>query len=68
MKRWIMGSVAEKVVHHSPVPVLVLREGKPLSVDPGRGEASSWHIVVPLDGSARALAAIAPAAQVSAAL
>ena len=68
MKRWIMGSVAEKVVHHSPVPVLVLREGKTLSVDPGPGEARPRRIVVPLDGSARALAAIAPAARVSAAL
>jgi nucleotide-binding universal stress UspA family protein len=68
MKRWIMGSVAEKVAHHSPVPVLVLREGKPLPVDLRPGAESPWRVLVPLDGSRRAQAAIVPAAQVSAAL
>jgi len=68
MKRWIMGSVAEKVAHHSPVPVLVLREGGPLPVDPHPDAGRPWHVLVPLDGSGRAQAAIAPAAQVSAAL
>jgi len=34
LTRWFVGSVAEKVVHHSPVPVLVLREGGPLPVGP----------------------------------
>ncbi len=68
MKRWIMGSVAEKVAHHSPVPVLVLREGGPLPVDPYPNAVRPWHVLVPLDGSGRAQAAIAPAAQLSAAL
>src|SRR5436305_8422167 len=27
LKRWLLGSVAEKVIRHSPIPVLVLREG-----------------------------------------
>ena len=68
MKRWIMGSVAEKVAHHSPVPVLVLREGGPLTFGPYPDEGSPWRVLVPLDGSRRAQAAIAPAAQLSAAL
>ena len=67
MKHWIMGSVAEKVAHHSPVPVLVLREGKPLLVD-HPAEKASLRALVPLDGSARAEAAIAPAAHLVAAL
>ena len=68
MKRWVMGSVAEKVAHHSPVPVLVLREGRPLRVDPRLDGESPWRVLVPLDGSRRAQVAIAPAALVSAAL
>ena len=68
LTRWFMGSVAEKVAHHSPVPVLVLREGGPLPVGPHPGAESPWRVLVPLDGSARAQAAIAPAAQLSAAL
>src|SRR5579885_3534581 len=48
--RWIMGSVAEKIARHSAVPVLILREGGPL------------RVLVPLDGSTRAKAAIEPAA------
>ena len=28
-KRWMLGSVAHKLVPHSPVPVLVLRDGGP---------------------------------------
>ncbi len=68
LTRWFMGSVAEKVAHHSPVPVLVLREGGSLPVGPHPYAESPWHVLVPLDGSARAQAAIAPAAQLIAAL
>ena len=32
MKRWVLGSVAERVAYHAPVPVLVLREGGPTLV------------------------------------
>jgi nucleotide-binding universal stress UspA family protein len=68
MMRWFMGSVAEKVAHHSLVPVLVLREGGPLPVGPHPDAESPWYVLVPLDGSARAQAAVTPAAQLSAAL
>lgn len=49
--RWIMGSVAEKVLHASPVPLLVVRPESD-----GRGEGALAipeykMILVPLDGS-----------------
>lgn len=68
MMRWFMGSVAEKVAYHSPVPVLVLREGGPQPVGTYPSIEGPWHVLVPLDGSARAQEAIAPAARLSAAL
>src|SRR5260221_9701771 len=30
--RWALGSVAHRIAHHSPVPVLVLREGRATSL------------------------------------
>lgn len=54
--RWALGSVAEHVARHATVPVLILREKRPLT------ELSQpLRILVPLDGSARARAALAPA-------
>lgn len=67
-KRWMLGSVAQKVARHSSVPVLVLREGAgvptnihPLGMRPVR-------VLVTLDGSALSESALAPAATLSAAL
>jgi len=64
-KRWMLGSVAQKVARHSPVPVLVLRQGDTtlhaLVTRPMR-------IMVPLDGSKLAETALEPAAQLCAAL
>ncbi|HZU66340.1 MAG TPA: universal stress protein [Ktedonobacteraceae bacterium] len=68
MTRWIMGSVAEKVSHASPVPVLILREGKPPLAGLHPDGSGSLKALVPLDGSAHAEAAIAPAAQLIAGL
>ena len=51
LTRWLMGSVAEKVAHHSPMPVLVLREGGTLPVSSHPDAGSSWRVLVPLDGS-----------------
>jgi nucleotide-binding universal stress UspA family protein len=68
MTRWLMGSVAEKVAHSAPAPVLVLREGKPPLANLRPDGSGSLRILVPLDGSARAEVAIAPAAQLVAAL
>jgi nucleotide-binding universal stress UspA family protein len=65
LMRWVMGSVAQKIVRQSPVPVLVLRDGGP-KLD----EASPMapRALVSLDGSDLAESAILPAAQVVSAL
>jgi nucleotide-binding universal stress UspA family protein len=68
MTRWVLGSVAEKVAHHSPVPVLLLREEKPLLAGLHPNGGSTLRALIPLDGSVHALTAIAPAAQLVTAL
>lgn len=64
-KRWALGSVAHKVVPHSPVPVLVLRDGGPI---PATASQKPMRAFVPLDGSPLSEAALEPAAQLLAAL
>src|SRR5262245_6858878 len=57
--RWLHGSGAEAVVRRSPVPVVLVRawkDGASLQLPDG-----PTTIVVPLDGSARAESALAPA-------
>jgi nucleotide-binding universal stress UspA family protein len=61
-KRWVLGSIAQKIVPHSPVPVLLLREGVPLLT------GQSVRALVPLDGSPLAGAALKPAMELVAAL
>lgn len=68
MTRWALGSVAEKVSQLAPVPVLVLREDGPIPVPPLPQEEAPLRVLIPLDGSARAQAAIIPATQLIAAL
>jgi nucleotide-binding universal stress UspA family protein len=60
--------VAEKVVHHSPVPVLLLREGGPALVGMPAHAEGPLRALVPLDGSVQAKAALVPAARLIAAL
>jgi nucleotide-binding universal stress UspA family protein len=63
--RWFFGSVAQYVLRHSPVPVLVMRDGcSPLMLQP----AQSFHVprvLVPLDGSLQAEEALEPAAEMA---
>ncbi len=68
MKRWLLGSVAEKVARHAPVPVLILREGEPLRTHERFDGMGALRALVPVDNSARAQDAIPPAAQLVAAL
>jgi nucleotide-binding universal stress UspA family protein len=68
MERWLLGSVAEHLVHHATVPLLILRattEATPSS--PATSELA-WDALVGLDGSAFAEEALAPTAQVMQAL
>jgi nucleotide-binding universal stress UspA family protein len=67
VKRWLLGSVAQKMARQSPVPVLVLREGGALPVG-ARADSSPLRALVTLDGSVLARAALKPAAQLIAAL
>src|SRR5437588_6492686 len=66
--RWILGSVSQKVARHSPVPVLVLREDGSVPTNLHPDGMRSVRVLVPLDGSPIAEAALAPAAHLSAAL
>jgi len=71
IKRFMLGSVAQKVARHSTVPVLVLRQDGTLPVssypDPLR-PIRAVMAVVALDGSALAEAALMPAASLVIAL
>lgn len=64
LMRWALGSVAQQVVRSSPIPVLVLKANGPVPAP----SAESLRVVIPLDGSVVAEAAISPAAQLAAAL
>jgi len=59
VRHWMLGSVAEKVLHAAPVPLLLVR---PHKVAQGQAETATYRtIVVPLDGSAFAEQALAEA-------
>jgi nucleotide-binding universal stress UspA family protein len=60
--RWMLGSVAEHVARQSTVPVLVLRESGPIPSGPHPDPEQPTRILVPLDGSTLAEAALDPAA------
>ncbi|HEX9132317.1 MAG TPA: universal stress protein, partial [Ktedonobacteraceae bacterium] len=64
-KRWVLGSVADKVTHYSPIPVLVLREGGPV---PATAVQQPVRALVPVDGSQLSEAVLEPAAYLAAAL
>ena len=68
MTRWALGSVAEKVASHAPVPVLVLRKDGLVPASPHPDALRPLRVLVALDGSARAELGIEPAASLSAAL
>lgn len=57
--RWVYGSVAEKVLHHAPCAVMVIRAQAATDIYHGR------PIVVPLDGSPLAEMALSPAMNVA---
>jgi nucleotide-binding universal stress UspA family protein len=66
--RWSMGSTAEKVARYAPSPVLILQEGCALLTEAGAAPHSPMRVLVPLDGSTYAEAAMVPAALLASAL
>ncbi len=66
--RWMLGSISEHVARHAVAPVLVLREGGPVPAGPHPDPAQLTRIMVPLDGSLLAEAALTPAAELILAL
>ena len=66
--RWMLGSVAQHVARHSPVPVFVLREHGPSPVEPHPDVEHLFRMLVPLDGSTVAEAALEPAVALATAL
>jgi nucleotide-binding universal stress UspA family protein len=67
VKRWMLGSVAQKIARYSAVPVLVLHEKGPVPAGPHL-DTRPLRVLVPLDGSTLAKSAIEPAAQLAAAI
>lgn len=68
MKRWFLGSVAEKVAQHSVAPVLILRDGTASNIWCREDAASNIRALVPLDTSPRSLDVLAPVAELVTAL
>jgi len=64
-QRWMLGSVAEKVIRHAPIPVFVLREGGPELATTAQQPVRA---LVALDGSLLSEAILEPTAQLLAGL
>ena len=64
---WMLGSVAAKVARFAQIPVLVLREGGSFPEERHPGDPP-LRVLVPLDGSDYAKAALVPAAYLAAGL
>jgi nucleotide-binding universal stress UspA family protein len=64
-KRWMLGSVADKVARHAPVPIFVLREGAPM---PAIELKQPVRALVALDGSPLSEAVFEPVAYLVAGL
>ena len=62
LQRWLVGSVADKVMRMSHRPTLLVR---PPESPTARRDVKLRHLVVPLDGSPMAEEAVAPAAQLA---
>jgi nucleotide-binding universal stress UspA family protein len=65
LARWALGSVTKQLVRHADVPVLVFREHGPNLESAHPDMEHLFRVLVCLDGSAFAEAALAPAAQLA---
>lgn len=61
LARWALGSVAQAIVRHSTAPVLLLRQQGPALDDDHDLRVGPLRVLIPLDGSALAEAALEPA-------
>jgi nucleotide-binding universal stress UspA family protein len=59
--RWTVGGIAEKIARHATIPVLLLNEAGPSLVRSDRDTERPMRVLVPLDGSPQAEAALLPA-------
>jgi len=66
--RWLLGSVAEHVARQSAVPVFMLPQHGPVPSGPHPDAEQPLRVLVPLDGSPLAEAALAPAVALAQAL
>ncbi|HEX7734620.1 MAG TPA: universal stress protein [Ktedonobacteraceae bacterium] len=66
--QWLLGSVAEKVAHHAPAPVLIMREADPLHTHFHADGSTVVRALVPLDLATHEQDAIVPVAELVAAL
>jgi nucleotide-binding universal stress UspA family protein len=66
--RWLYGSVADHVLRHAAVPVLLVSVTCERRWPPGPAPAEPGRVLVPLDGSALGAAALAPAGELAGAL
>jgi nucleotide-binding universal stress UspA family protein len=67
LARWALGSVAERVARSAAVPVLLLPDvaDNPLIAPEAQPAETPLHILVPLDGSAKAEAALPAAVEMA---
>ncbi|GER90701.1 hypothetical protein KDW_48630 [Dictyobacter vulcani] len=67
LKRWALGSVAQRIARSCPVPVLIQRDEHPLPFNAQPTEQAIFRVCVPLDGSPQAEVVIEPALAIAAA-
>ena len=68
LKRWALGSMAQKLTRHSSVPLLVLHEKSDSQSHVYATHPQAMHILVALDGSPVSETAVVPAAHLGIAL
>lgn len=68
LKRWMLGSVADKTVRHTSAPTLILREQGPAPLTPITVNPVPLRALVTVDGSELAEEALAPTVQLLLAL
>lgn len=68
LKRWMLGSVADRVIRHMPVPTLILHEHGPAPLASGAVNPVPLQALVPVDGSELAEEVLTPTWQLLMAL